>query len=154
VNGVYPKIGFTDSYFAEDLLPGSERPCGGTFRGACDADLLPRIAKRAAQINGPRFVYWLTLNTHVPVAPGDALTNFSCASGERKFATVAVCQMAELWRDLFMTVADLALDPSIAPAEILVVGDHAPPLWSKRSRGEFEPGQVAWYRLTPRAIAK
>jgi hypothetical protein len=31
-----------------------------------------------------------------------------------------------------------------------VVGDHAPPLWSKRGRAQFAPGQVAWYRLKPR----
>jgi hypothetical protein len=146
----YPKIGFAEAYFAEDFLSGSARPCGGTFRGACDADLAPWIAKRAARLNGPRLIYWLTLNTHVPVAPGEALTDFGCSGGQHQFATGAVCQMAELWHDVFKAVADLALDPSIAPAEILVVGDHAPPLWSKRGRAAFAPGQVAWYRLTPR----
>jgi hypothetical protein len=58
--------------------------------------------------------------------------------------------MAELWHDFFNAVSKLALDPSIAPAEILIVGDHAPPLWSKLGRAEFAAGKVAWYRLTPR----
>ena len=58
--------------------------------------------------------------------------------------------MAELWHDVFNSVAKLALNPDIGPAEILVVGDHAPPLWSKRGRAEFEAGKVPWYRLTPR----
>ncbi|KIZ38195.1 MULTISPECIES: sulfatase-like hydrolase/transferase [Rhodopseudomonas] len=149
----YPKIGFSESYFAKDLLPASARLCGGTFRGACDADLTPRIVKRAARRAGPRLIYWLTLNTHFPVAPGDARTDLGCGGEDSPFATPAVCQMAELWHDLFTAVADLALDPAVAPAEILIVGDHAPPLWSKRSRDEFAPGQVAWYRLTPRATA-
>jgi hypothetical protein len=50
-------------------------------------------------------------------------------------------------------VAKIAHDPAVGPADILVVGDHAPPLWSKRGRAEFAPGQVAWYRLQPRTDA-
>jgi hypothetical protein len=50
-------------------------------------------------------------------------------------------------------VARIARDPAVGPADILVVGDHAPPLWSKRGRAEFAPGQVAWYRLQPRRDA-
>jgi hypothetical protein len=57
--------------------------------------------------------------------------------------------MAELWHHLFRAVAQLALDPAIAPAEILVVGDHAPPLWLTNGRAEFEAGKVAWYRPMP-----
>ncbi|MGO3930203.1 hypothetical protein NP284_18045 [Rhodopseudomonas pseudopalustris] len=58
--------------------------------------------------------------------------------------------MAELWRDVFEGVAQLARDPALGQPEILVVGDHGPPLWSKRGRAQFEPGKVAWYRLQPR----
>jgi hypothetical protein len=41
----------------------------------------------------------------------------------------------------------------IPPTEILLVGDHAPPLWSKAGRALFTPGKVTWVRLTPRADA-
>ena len=58
--------------------------------------------------------------------------------------------MAELWHDVFRVVKKVALDPSVGPADILIVGDHAPPLWSKRGRAQFADGQVAWYRLKPR----
>jgi hypothetical protein len=51
---------------------------------------------------------------------------------------------------VFEGVSKLALDPSIGPADIIIVGDHSPPLWSRRARAQFEPGLVAWYRLTPR----
>jgi phosphoglycerol transferase MdoB-like AlkP superfamily enzyme len=119
----------------------------------CDADLAPVIAKEAKQLGSPdkpRLIYWLTVNTHIPVAPNDALTNFNCVGVDNQFAQPTVCRMAELWHDFFEAVSKLALDPSIAPAEILIVGDHAPPLWSKRGRAEFAAGKVAWYRLTPR----
>jgi hypothetical protein len=148
----YPRIGFGESYFVDDLAPEGHRRCGGTFRGACDADLAPEIVRRAARSGAPRLIYWLTLNTHVPIAPTDARTDFDCGDPASKFGTMAVCRMAELWHDVFTAVADLSLDPAIAPAEILIVGDHAPPLWSKRGRGQFEPGQVAWYRLSPKDV--
>jgi hypothetical protein len=146
----YPQVGFNRALFGEELGARVARRCGNAFRGTCDADLTPLIAREAARTSGPRFIYWLTLNTHIPVSPGEARIDFGCAGDEHGFGVPRVCRMAELWHDLFASVAKLALDPAIAPAEILIVGDHAPPLWSKRGRGQFVPGEVAWYRLTPR----
>lgn len=146
----YPQIGFGKAVFGDDLLTRLPRRCGNAFRSVCDADLPPLIAKEAGNIKGPRFIYWLTLNTHIPVPPGDAIANYDCAAAQPQFSPPAVCRMIELWNDLFAAVAKLALDPAIGPAEILIVGDHAPPVWSKRGRSQFAPGQVAWYRLTPR----
>lgn len=152
----YPGLGFDKALFGDKLVKESPRLCGSAFRGVCDADLAPVIAKEARLLgppNKPRLIYWLTLNTHIPVAPNDARTNFNCLSADNPFLRSDVCRMAELWHDVFNTVAKLAIDPTIGPAEILVVGDHAPPLWSRRGRNEFEAGKVAWYRLTPRSDA-
>jgi phosphoglycerol transferase MdoB-like AlkP superfamily enzyme len=149
-NQWYPRIGFAKMEFGEVLVPQIRRLCGRVFRGACDADLAPLIERAAAETKTPNFIYWLTLNTHIPVVPGEALTNFDCERQDNGFGLRRVCHMAELWHDVFGAVAQLALDPSIGPAEILVVGDHAPPLWSKKGRAEFEAGKVPWYRLTPR----
>lgn len=149
----YPIVGFDKELFGADLLRTTHRVCGAAFRGACDADLAPIIVRASQQAGGggkPRFIYWLTLNTHIPVAPNQALTHFYCEADDNGFGPPTVCRMAELWHDVFTVVAKIARDPAIAPAEILVVGDHAPPLWSKRGRAQFAPGQVAWYRLQPR----
>ena len=150
-NKWYPMVGIHNMDFAEKLMPQMKRRCGAAFRGVCDADLPPVIERLAAESTQPNFIYWLTLNTHIPVAPGEALTNFHCARADNGFGLQRVCAMAELWHDVFRAVADLALNPAVGPAEILVVGDHAPPLWSKKGRAEFEAGKVAWYRLTPRS---
>jgi len=42
--------------------------------------------------------------------------------------------MAELWHNVFASVSKLALDPGIGPADILIVGDYSPPLWSRHAR--------------------
>ncbi len=149
----YPGLGFDKAIFGDTLSKETPRLCGSAFKGVCDADLAPVIAKEAKKLgppNKPRLIYWLTLNTHIPVAPDEALTNFACLGSSSPFVKRNVCRMAELWHDFFNAASKLALDPSIAPAEILIVGDHAPPLWSRRGRAEFAAGKVAWYRLTPR----
>jgi len=146
----YPVVGFDKELFGEELVKVTRRLCGNAFRGVCDADLPPIIAKEAAVSKKPKFIYWLTLNTHIPVAPGQALADFGCKKDAGIFRHVHVCEMAELWHDVFASVSKLALDPSLGPADILIVGDHSPPLWSRQARAQFEPGLVAWYRLTPR----
>jgi sulfatase-like protein len=146
----YPVVGFDKEVFGEKLVKVTHRLCGNAFRGVCDADLPPIIVQEAAFSKKPKFIYWLTLNTHIPVAPGQALADFGCKKDAGIFRHVHVCEMAELWHDVFASVSKLALDPGIGPADILIVGDHSPPLWSRRARAQFEPGLVAWYRLTPR----
>ena len=146
----YPNVGFDKELFGEQLVKVTHQLCGNAFRGVCDADLPPIIAQEAASSKKPKFIYWLTLNTHVPVAPDESQADFGCGKDAGLFRHAHVCEMAELWHDVFEGVSKLALDPSIGPADILVVGDHAPPLWSRRARAQFEPGLVAWYRLTPR----
>lgn len=149
----YPKVGFKKELFGEQLLKRTGRICGSAWYGACDADLAPVIVDASRQAAGsgkPRFIYWLTLNTHIPVAPGQARTDFDCESEQNGFGHGTVCRMAELWHDVFRVVKTIALDPAVGPADILVVGDHGPPMWSKRGRAQFAEGQVAWYRLKPR----
>jgi hypothetical protein len=152
----WPKLGFNKQIFGKQILKQTHRVCGSAFRGACDADMAPVIAEAAQELappGKPRFIYWLTLNTHIPVAPGFARTDFHCAGGGGPYRQVTVCRMAALWHDLFDAISQLALDPRVGPADILVVGDHAPPLWSRRGRNMFAPGKVAWYRLSPRTDA-
>lgn len=149
----YPEVGFKKELFGKTLIKQTGRTCGSAFLGACDAVLAPVItaaSRQAAKSGKPRFLYWLTLNTHIPVPPGEARTNFHCTRANNRFGQTTVCRMAELWHDVFTVISKVALDPAVGPAEILVVGDHSPPLWSKRGRAQFAAGQVAWYRLSPR----
>jgi hypothetical protein len=63
------------------------------------------------------------------------------------FGDPEVCAMAEIWEDLFDAVSRLALrNPD---TEILLVGDHAPPLWRRDARRQFRTDRVPWIRLAP-----
>jgi hypothetical protein len=145
----YPRLGFQDTTFAETLQNLAARRCGGPFKGVCDADVIPLITNRLQSAQQPTFFYWLTLSTHVPVAPQEGTPRLGCRD-KPVIPHVEVCDMTELWLDVLDRLATMAAQ--IGPAEILIVGDHAPPLWSKAARRMFVPGQVPWIRLQPRRI--
>ncbi|MFH6781713.1 MULTISPECIES: sulfatase-like hydrolase/transferase [Methylobacterium] len=146
----YPLAGFRRSLFGETLAPRFARRCGGPFRGLCDTDLAQVIDAELAAAE-PSFVYWLTLNSHVPVPRGRATPRQHCGQADSPFADPEVCAMVETWQDVFAAVARLAL--AHPGTEILLVGDHAPPLWRRAARDAFEPGRVPWIRLAPLAVA-
>lgn len=144
----YPRIGFVRTVFQETATATYKRRCGGPFVGPCDVEIADVISDRLSAATQPMFVYWLTLNSHVPVRAGEATPRHDCATGG-PFGDPEVCTMAEIWEDLFAAISRLAMrNPE---TEILLVGDHAPPLWRRKARGLFEPDQVPWLRLAPRS---
>jgi hypothetical protein len=144
----YPKLGFEKRIFGQNL-EDLHRVCGGPFRGACDVDLVPMIVQQLRRAAAPTFFYWMTLSTHVPIAPHEGTARLGCGERGGKIGQTEVCYMAEMWMDLFDSIVNATAD--LPPMEILLVGDHAPPLWSKVGRNLFTPGQVTWVRLTPKA---
>jgi hypothetical protein len=147
----YPKLGFETQLFRDDLTGYLKRQCGGPFRGPCDVDVVPFIGKQLREARKPTFFYWMTLSTHVPIAPNEGTPRLNCTRGGGPIGQAEVCSMTEMWMDVFEAVGRMAVD--LPPTEILLVGDHAPPLWSKAGRRLFTPGQVTWVRLTPKAGA-
>ena len=143
----YPKIGIERHLFGDQLVRKDTHFCGGPFRGPCDKDLVPFVS---AELQGSKkFVYWLTLSTHVPIALHEGTPRLNCERGGGPIGHAEVCYMTELWMDVLAGVATIAREHP--GTEILVVGDHAPPLWSKAGRRLFAPGKATWIRLVPKA---
>lgn len=67
----YPLAGFQRSLFGETLGALFPKTCGGPFPGPCDTDLA-HVVGAELDAPGPSFVYWLTLNSHVPVPRHEA----------------------------------------------------------------------------------
>lgn len=145
----YPNLGFQRRIFGEELVDQVPKLCGGAFTGPCDTDVVPLIGRELRAATKPTFLYWLTLSTHVPIQTGQGTPRLGCDGKGATIKQYQVCSMAEMWIDLLKALTDLTAD--IPPTEILIVGDHAPPLWSKAGRQLFEPGQVTWVRLSPKA---
>lgn len=149
----YPKLGFDTLYFRESVgkaeLGAPVRTCGLTFKGLCDDDVANVVESFLEQQSGkPKFAYWLTLNTHIPIEAGAATPRLDCETGG-PFRDRTVCRLTEMWMDLLYRIRDIALNPELKGLEILIVGDHHPPVWTRRGRNVFETGQVPWLHLSP-----
>src|SRR4029077_14974765 len=120
--------------------------------GPCDIDLIPLISRELRSAGKPTFFYWMTLSTHVRIARREGTPRLGGDRGGGAMRQLEVCYMSEMWADLMSSLARMTAD--IPPTDILIVGDHAPPLWSKFARNLFTPGKVTWIRLTPRHASR
>ncbi|MHA7776136.1 sulfatase-like hydrolase/transferase [Roseibium sp. M-1] len=151
----YPKIGFQDLYFMENRL-GFDKDrklstCGIAFEGYCDTDAAEAVGNFLLEGEGERkFAYWLTLNSHKPVMPGEVPARLNCDDGGGIFNDVELCRMSEQWLHVSHLVKAIALDEQLANTEIVIAGDHHPPLFSRSARKMFVPGRVAWLHLKPK----
>jgi hypothetical protein len=142
----YPNIGFDLAYFQEDLDAPGRAKCHTIFPGLCDREVAGDVRAALLEPGAPRLVDWLTLDSHLPVHPGLARATAACA-GANPYGDDKVCMLADVWRQVFELVADIAADPRLPPTNILVVGDHIPPFWERDTRALFEHDRVPWLYL-------
>lgn len=150
----YPNVGFQRHLFRDELLAQGAAGCPGVFPGACDRDVPPIIARQLKQ-DGKQFVYWLTVNTHLPVPVHEALRTQDCARYDARLAEAhpMSCRMFSLWDEISGRLATLLSDPDLPPTDILIVGDHAPPFFDGKERGLYDPEHVPWIMLRWRGPA-
>ena len=152
----YPKIGFARTLFAEQLIAapmkGVRTRCGLTFKGFCDRDVGEVVRSLLTNRHEkPRFIYWLTLNTHMPFNPSEATARFGCAVKGGPFGDKTVCFLSQMWAEIIAKTVSIATDPKLPPTDILIVGDHHTPLFTRTARSLFAPGEVAWFALKSKA---
>lgn len=123
--------------------------CNPAFPGICDAEVLAE-AMRQAQPSG-RFVYALTLDTHLPMdlkrlpeVPADL--RVLCDATR---TTLEACQLVHQLGDLLAHLEE-TLAASKATPFVVVVGDHGPPFSEAPNREAFESDRVPLFVLTPR----
>ncbi len=151
-NEWFPNIGFEHLLFAEDLYRPNDKQCGPVFRGLCDSDLATRVQnmlKTAGE--SPKFVYWLTLNTHLPVNKDEAPGVLGCENDGGRFGDRSVCDLTEMFLDVIERVTTFATDKDMPKMDVLIVGDHAPPYWKRHRRAKFVTGEVTWISLRDRS---
>lgn len=151
----WPLIGFQRMTFGPELEAAGAGHCPNVFPGACDRDIPRLIGKDLAAAKQPQFIYWLTLNSHLPVVANSALRTENCrqlgAELDRDFPQV--CRLFSIWDDTAGALANMASQPDFPPTDILIVGDHMPPFTRQKSRLLFDGAHVPWillrYRPSP-----
>lgn len=151
----YPHVGFQDATFDRDLIAEGALKCGGVFPGACDRFVPHMIAERLRTAKTPQFLYWLTLNSHLPVPPGLNLNVDHCekVSPELAASFPMICRQFSIFDDIDRAlVAEITAD-DFPDADILLVGDHMPPYFDRHHRTQFDPEHVPYLYLKRRDAA-
>lgn len=151
----WPQLKFNKEIFGEQLEIAGAKDCGGIFPGACDVDIPQQIGSMIKQSGAPQFVYWVTLNSHLPVLPEATLGTEGCDDPKAPLATVSprLCRLFTVHHNLADAISKMAMDPSLPPTDILIVGDHMPPFFDRKLRSMFNPAQVPWILLRARDAA-
>lgn len=134
----YPKAGFKNDLFQEDFnLPTK---CIA-FDGACDWDIIPFIKQSFVQ-DKKLFRYWLTLTSHYSYYTKDIHnTRFSCSAYEIDDDSDA-CHNLMLQAQLFDDIAKMISAPEMKGVEVIIVGDHPPPLFKADEISLFKTKQM------------
>jgi hypothetical protein len=150
----YPKLGFDRIYFSEDMYRlGVRNLCGSGFVGICDtsvAEMMHDELLRSPK-NGHKFVYWMTLNSHLPLDPESSKSStFDCEKAEQTRLSKRACLNTRMIHLVLSTIAQIALDPKLPATEFIITGDHMPPFASARTRGFYSASEVPYLVLKPR----
>jgi len=151
-NTWYPRVGFDRSLFAPDLDKLKLPDCPGAFPGVCDAAIAKWIGSSllSANTGEPRFIYWVTLNSHLPVPAHPSLSDDGvCSTLPSLQASAPLCSWFRLVRNVHQSVQQMALAPSARPTVFVLVGDHAPPFADPELGREFSHTEVPYVLLTP-----
>jgi Sulfatase len=145
----YPNIGFQTREFGSDMQKAGAEKCGGVFPGACDRDIPQQISAKLKAAEKPTFLYWLTLNSHLPVPVGLNLNVDNC---QRISPTLAaefpqICRQFAIYHDIQVALAKEITATDFPDSDILLVGDHMPPYFDRHHRTQFDPENVPWLYL-------
>jgi hypothetical protein len=144
----YPRAGFDELHFME--TQDWESRCY-SFPGICDSEIAQRFIKGAFSGSGKRFVYWLTLNSHSIYDERDLHGDFFDCGAHGLPQGSELCRASKLHAQLFSDLAAIVGDAAMQGVEVLVVGDHPPPLLSTPDKEAYlEPDTVPWLHFRVR----
>jgi hypothetical protein len=150
----YRRIGFEDRWFRSELKSQGLPDCIGTVLGTCDAAVARWMGKELEDGDSqPQFIYWVTLNSHLPVPvpiPSDLGSEFNCSNVTALSEDASLCSWYRLIGAVQSSVAALALVKTARPTVFVVVGDHAPPFADTKLRSLFSATTVPYIVLIPR----
>lgn len=147
----YQTIGFQQILFRENFEQQGLPDCIGVFTGICDAALAGWIGQQLEEKStAPQFVYWVTLNSHLPVSvPSPLKSPASCSITPSLTELPTLCSWYQLVVNVHQSIADLAMANLNRPTVFAIVGDHAPPFSNPDVRGLFSQEVVPYVLLIP-----
>lgn len=152
----YPRIGFDEQYFDADIIQNGAGFCDGLFGGACDRDVPKQITKILKTSASERnLVYWLTVNAHLPVSRDHRLGTSECGLGDEQWRSdfPMLCRSYAVHQQVADALHAQIMADDFPEADVLIVGDHMPPFFSRSIRSRFDSESVPWIYLRSRQKA-
>jgi hypothetical protein len=148
----YKKAGFQETWFTPEFLEAKIPTCNGAFWGICDAAVAQWMGRRLEKRSpNPEFLYWVTLNSHLPVlVPNPLKSPASCSFTQSLSERPSLCSWYQLIANVHHSVADIAMANLGRPTVFVIVGDHAPPFSDPSLRDRFSQSVVPYVVLMPR----
>lgn len=152
----YPNIGFTRTRFGDQLRASGADTCPGVFPGACDWAVPAQMAQELKNSKAPQFLYWLTVNSHLPVLEDERLGTQECSGFDRKLDAdfPMICRLLQIFDRTGQALAKEITASDFPETDILIVGDHIPPFFDRHHRTQFSPDRVPWILLRAKRPAK
>jgi phosphoglycerol transferase MdoB-like AlkP superfamily enzyme len=150
----YRQAQFNETWFREQLEKQGLPLCGGAFTGICDEPISNWIGNRLSQNRKvPQFIYWVTLNSHLPVPiPNDLSGAPSCSMVKGLLESPEICSWYQLIYNVHRSISQLALREKSGSTIFVIVGDHVPPFSSTQLRGQFSDEVVPYVVLLPKKV--
>lgn len=150
----HPKLGFEQSWFFAELRGQGLSDCQGAFPGICDAQVAHWVGDRLSAQSGadtpPEFLFWITLNSHLPVPSSTVgLNPVSCAFDPQVAVHEPLCAWFKTEYEVHGAIAQLTGRSDLPPTAFFVVGDHAPPFRDPEMRDRFSQSVVPFLLLIP-----
>lgn len=140
----WPALGFDKTVF-DDHLGSAPARCGAVLRGICDAHM---VDVAATHMGPGRFVYLLTLDTHLPLV-AVALTPQEALMCSQRELNTSVCQHAAQMGRLISKLVAVAAASQPTPLLVLA-GDHSPPFFDAKDKSMFSSSLVPLVVAVPR----
>jgi hypothetical protein len=150
----YRTVGFQQEWFRTQFKQAGLPDCAGAFTGTCDAAVAEWIGRRLAKTEGtPEFLYWVTLNSHLPVpTPPPLPTPASCSISPALLRRSALCSWYQLIANVHDSMSRVAVSELARPTIFIIVGDHAPGFSDQTIRAQFSYKVVPYVLLIPHNI--
>ena len=119
--GWYSHLGFKEQLFRSQFRKLGMPDCVGAFTGTCDASIADWIGARLEKPEtAPSFIYWVTLNSHLPVpVPSPLAHGASCAVTPALQNEAPLCSWYQLIANVHESVQRLAMMPESRPLSSL-----------------------------------
>ncbi|QIL71169.1 sulfatase-like hydrolase/transferase [Diaphorobacter sp. HDW4B] len=144
----YPVLGFSEIIFKENMHIATGSECY-SFPGYCDSDIFDIVEEKISLKNNV-FMYWLTLNTHMPYDRRD-IKDYSekiCRDVYPNGFDERLCNYHNLQSQFFQKLSKYLSERKMTNLEVIIVGDHPPPLLiDSTSFNYFKKNEVPYIRF-------